>query len=79
MVLSALKTVLVRKPNSLCAQVNANRAVASIMFRAELEDLENHYLNRLTAVHILGAGSPGIDLFTGRLTLINEQRCSNTG
>jgi len=49
------------------------------MFRAELEDLENHYLNRLTAVHILGAGSPGIDLFTGRLTLINEQRCSNTG
>lgn len=72
-VLSILKTVLVREPNSQFTLVYANRSVASIMFREELEDLKNLYLNRLTVIHILGTDSQDIDLFTGR---VDADKCA---
>jgi ring-1,2-phenylacetyl-CoA epoxidase subunit PaaE len=47
--------------------VYANRQIASIMFREELEDLKNRYLGRLSILHILGTDAQDIDLFTGRI------------
>ena len=72
-VLSILKTVLTREPNSEFTLVYANRGVSSIMFREELEDLKNLYLGRLTIIHILETDSQDIDLFTGR---VDEEKCA---
>jgi ring-1,2-phenylacetyl-CoA epoxidase subunit PaaE len=66
-VLSILRTVLIREPHSTFTLVYVNRAVNTIMFREELEDLKNRYMGRLNIIHILGQDAQGIDLFTGRL------------
>ena len=70
-VLSILKTVLKREPNSTFTLVYANRAVNTIMFREELEDLKNQYMGRLTIIHMLESGQD-IDLFTGR---VDQDKC----
>lgn len=67
-ILSILRTVLTREPASRFTLVYANRAVGSIMFREELEDLKNRYMNRLNIIHILSRHGPrDIELFSGRL------------
>ncbi len=71
-VLSILRTALVREPRSVFTLVYANRAVGTIMFREELEDLKNRYLGRLNVIHILESDSQDIDLFTGR---IDAKKC----
>ncbi|KZX90859.1 MAG: 2Fe-2S iron-sulfur cluster-binding protein [Sulfitobacter sp.] len=71
-VLSILKTVLKREPNSTFTLVYANRAVNTIMFREELEDLKNHYMGRLTVIHILESGQD-MELFEGR---IDQAKCN---
>ena len=71
-VLSILKTVLEEEPRSSFTLVYANKAVNTIMFREELEDLKNLYIGRLTVIHILETDSQEIDLFTG---LVDEEKC----
>jgi ring-1,2-phenylacetyl-CoA epoxidase subunit PaaE len=66
-VLSILRTVLAREPASTFTLVYANRGVNTIMFREELEDLKNRYMQRLTVIHILESDAQDIDLFTGRI------------
>ena len=66
-ILSILKTTLAKEPNSQFTLVYANRHVASIMFREELEDLKNKYLGRLQIIHILKSDTPDNDLFSGRI------------
>ncbi|SFE17819.1 ring-1,2-phenylacetyl-CoA epoxidase subunit PaaE [Sulfitobacter brevis] len=70
-VLSILKTVLKREPQSTFTLVYANRAVNTIMFREELEDLKNRHMGRLTIIHMLESGQD-IDLFTGR---VDQDKC----
>ena len=71
-VLSILKTVLAREPESRFTLVYANRAVNTIMFREELEDLKNLYLGRFNVIHVLEDGQE-IELFSGRVT---EEKCA---
>ena len=66
-VLSIIKTVLAAEPASRFTLVYANRAVGTIMFREELEDLKNTYLGRLSVIHVLETEAQEIDLFTGRI------------
>ncbi len=66
-VLSIMKTVLAREPQSTFSLVYANRGVNTIMFREELEDLKNLYMGRLTIIHVLESDAQDIDLFTGRV------------
>lgn len=66
-VLAILKTVLEEEPGSDFTLVYANRAVNTIMFREELEDLKNRHMGRLTVIHILETDTQEIDLFTGRI------------
>lgn len=66
-VLSILKTVLAAEPGCRFTLVYANRQIASIMFREELEDLKNRYLGRLSILHVLETDAQDIDLFTGRI------------
>jgi ring-1,2-phenylacetyl-CoA epoxidase subunit PaaE len=66
-VLSIIKTVLAAEPTCRFTLVYANRQIASIMFREELEDIKNRYLGRLSILHILETDAQDIDLFTGRI------------
>ncbi|WP_372989906.1 2Fe-2S iron-sulfur cluster-binding protein [Sulfitobacter sp.] len=70
-VLSILKTVLKREPQSTFTLVYANRAVNTIMFREDLEDLKNRFMGRLSVIHMLESGQD-IDLFTGR---VDQAKC----
>ena len=71
-VLSILRTVLTREPDSTFTLIYANRAVATIMFREELEALKNTYMQRLTIIHVLETGQD-IDLFSGR---VDQEKCA---
>ena len=66
-VLSIVKTVLAREPKSRVTLLYANRAVNTIMFRDELADLKDRYLDRLTVLHVLENDAQEIELFTGRI------------
>ncbi|WP_420413655.1 1,2-phenylacetyl-CoA epoxidase subunit PaaE [Roseibium sp.] len=66
-VLSIIKTVLAREPNSTFTLIYANRQTSSIMFREELEDLKNSHIGRFSVIHILETESQDIDLFTGQI------------
>lgn len=72
-VLSILKTVLAREPQSRFTLVYANRAPNTIMFREELEDLKNRHMGRLTILHVLESGDQDIDLFSGR---VDAEKCA---
>lgn len=72
-VLSILKTTLAREPQCRFTLIYANRAVNTIMFREELEDLKNLYMDRLNVIHILETDSQDIDLFTG---LVTQEKCA---
>ncbi|WP_299728178.1 2Fe-2S iron-sulfur cluster-binding protein [uncultured Tateyamaria sp.] len=71
-ILSILKTTLAREPNSTFTLIYANRAVHTIMFRDELEDLKNRYMQRFTLIHVLETGQD-IDLFSGR---VDAEKCA---
>ena len=66
-VLSIVKTVLAREPDSRVTLVYANRAVNTIMFRDELADLKDRHMQRLTVLHVLESDAQEIELFTGRV------------
>ncbi|MEM6760636.1 MAG: ferredoxin--NADP reductase [Pseudomonadota bacterium] len=65
-ILSILRTVIAREPDSRFTLIYANRAVHTIMFREELESLKNQHMDRLTLIHVLETGQD-IDLFSGRV------------
>jgi ring-1,2-phenylacetyl-CoA epoxidase subunit PaaE len=71
-ILSIIKTVLSREPQSQITLVYANRQIASIMFRDELEDVKNLHLGRLSILHVLESDVQDIDLFTGQ---IDAEKC----
>lgn len=71
-ILSIIRTVLGREPQARFTLVYANRAVNTIMFREELEDLKNRYMNRLTIIHVLENEGQEIDLFAGR---VDAEKC----
>ncbi|MHC5308233.1 1,2-phenylacetyl-CoA epoxidase subunit PaaE [Bartonella sp. LJL80] len=66
-VLSIIKTVLAREPLAQFTLIYANKQANSIMFREELEDLKNIYLDRFSLVHVLKGEGQDIDLFAGRI------------
>ena len=71
-ILSILRTVLQRESNSRFTLVYANRAVNTIMFRSEIEDLKNRYMGRVNIIHVLEQDAQDIDLFTGR---VDGEKC----
>lgn len=65
--LSIIKYTLQADENATFTLVYANRSVASTMFREELQDLKDRYLNRFHVIHILEDNAQDIDLFAGQL------------
>ena len=51
-ILSIMKTVLAREPNSRFTLIYGNRQLRSTMFKEEIEDLKNRYMSRLVLQHV---------------------------
>ena len=64
-ILSILKTVLAREPNSRFTLVYGNRTLRSTMFKEELDDLKNKYLARLVLHHVFSDDPTDAPLNTG--------------
>ncbi len=71
-ILSIIKSGLQQNTQARYSLVYANRGANTIMFREEIEDLKNRYLDRFTVVHILEDESEEIDLFRGR---VDSSKC----
>jgi len=67
-VMSILSSVLAREPDSTFTLVYGNRGVTSIIFREQLDDLKNRYLQRLQVLHLLSRERQDVDLLNGRIT-----------
>ena len=66
-VISIVKTVLACEPDSRFLLFYGNREVASIIFKDELEDLKDRYLERFSLVHLLSREKQEVDLLNGRI------------
>jgi ring-1,2-phenylacetyl-CoA epoxidase subunit PaaE len=71
-ILSILKTTLLAEPKSRFTLFYGNRASSSVIFRDELADLKDVYLERLNLVYVMSREQQDIDLFNGRIT---EDKC----
>lgn len=71
-ILSIIRTVLAREPETRFTLVYANRAASTIMFREELEDLKNRHMGRFNVIHILET-EQDIPLFEGR---VDGEKCA---
>jgi len=71
-ILSMIKSVLHDEPQSKFTLFFGNRNVDTIIFRKELEDLKNQYLERFSLHHILSKEKLGSPLFFGR---IDAEKC----
>jgi len=70
---SIIKTTLLTEPKSRFTLFYGNRASGSVMFREELSDLKDRYLDRFCLVHVLSREKQEIDLLNGRIT---KEKCS---
>jgi ring-1,2-phenylacetyl-CoA epoxidase subunit PaaE len=67
-ILSIIKTTLLAEPKSRFTLVYGNRATSSVIFRDELADLKDAYLDRLRIVYVMSREQQDIELFNGRIT-----------
>ncbi len=66
-IFSLVKSALSLEPNSRFTLFYGNRASSSVLFREEIEDLKNIYMERFSAVFIMSRENQDIELFNGRL------------
>ncbi|MEF9929982.1 MAG: 1,2-phenylacetyl-CoA epoxidase subunit PaaE, partial [Massilia sp.] len=72
-ILSIVKTTLLAEPGSRFTIVYGNRASSSVLFRDELTDLKDQYMDRLRLVYVMSREQQDIELFNGRIT---EDKCT---
>src|SRR3546814_16148567 len=65
--MSLIKSALNVEPGSRFTLFFGNRASSAVLFREEIEDLKNRYLERLSVVYIMRRAVQDIDLFNGSL------------
>ena len=66
-ILSILKTVLEQEPQSRFTLVYGNRASSAVLFKEQLANLKDRFLDRFNLVFILSREQQEIDLFNGRI------------
>ncbi|WP_025127431.1 1,2-phenylacetyl-CoA epoxidase subunit PaaE [Pseudomonas sp. PH1b] len=71
-ILSIIKTTLETEPHSRLTLLYGNRSSSSALFREQLEDLKNRYLQRLNLIFLFSREQQDIDLYNGR---INADKC----
>ena len=67
-VLSLVKTTLLTEPHSKVTLFYGNRASSTVMFRDDLADLKDAFLNRFTLMHVLSREPQDLELLSGRIT-----------
>jgi len=72
-ILSIIKTTLETEPDSRFTLIYANRASSSTMFREQLGDMKNRYLERLNLIFIFSREQQDVDLYNGH---INAEKCN---
>lgn len=71
-ILSIAKTTLAAEPHSKVTLLYGNRSTSSTMFRDQLADLKNTYMDRLNLIFVLSREQQDIDLYNGH---IDEDKC----
>jgi ring-1,2-phenylacetyl-CoA epoxidase subunit PaaE len=66
-IMSILRTVLTREPESRMILLYGNRDSRSIIFRHALEDLKDRFLDRLGVYHVLSREAQEVALLNGRI------------
>ncbi|MBV9613274.1 MAG: hypothetical protein JO091_12440, partial [Acidobacteriaceae bacterium] len=67
-VLSIIKTTLLAEPHSSFTLFYGNRASSTVMFREELAELKDVFLERFSLIHIMSREHQDLDLLNGRIT-----------
>jgi ring-1,2-phenylacetyl-CoA epoxidase subunit PaaE len=70
--LSIIKTTLVAEPKSMFTLFYGNRASSSVIFKEDLAELKDQYLDRFKLVYVMSREQQDIELFNGR---INKEKC----
>lgn len=65
--LSIARTVLAHEPESTITLIYGNRTMNDIMFREELDELKDRYLQRFSLIHVLSREAQDFDILTGRI------------
>ena len=73
-ILSIIKTVLAKEPNSSFTLVYGNRNRKSIIFKEALEALKDKYLHRFSVIHILSREKTDADLNFGRIDQVKLEQ-----
>lgn len=73
-VISIMKSVLKVEPESSFTLFYGNKDAQHIIFKEEIDDLKNSYMQKLRVHYVLSRENPGSDLFYGR---INEEKCNS--
>jgi ring-1,2-phenylacetyl-CoA epoxidase subunit PaaE len=66
-ILSILKSLLMREPNSRFVLLYGSRSTRSILFREQLEDLKDRFMGRLSVQHVLSREQQDVPVLSGRL------------
>ncbi|KQQ57193.1 phenylacetic acid degradation protein [Pseudomonas sp. Leaf127] len=66
-ILSIIKTTLQNEPHSQFTLIYGNRSSNAALFREQLEDLKNRYLQRLNLVFVFSREQQDVDLYNGRI------------
>ncbi|GGB97908.1 1,2-phenylacetyl-CoA epoxidase subunit PaaE [Pseudoduganella buxea] len=67
-ILSIVKTTLLAEPHSRFTLFYGNRASSSVIFKNELMELKDIYMERLNIVYVMSREQQDIELFNGRIT-----------
>ncbi len=73
-VMSILKSVLHKEPESVVSLIYANRDTQSIIFAKSLETLQQEYEGRIRVIHCLEEAPAGFDGFIGRPAVPDYQK-----
>ncbi|MDQ1812654.1 1,2-phenylacetyl-CoA epoxidase subunit PaaE [Massilia sp. CCM 9210] len=71
-ILSIIKTTLLAEPKSRFTLFYGNRASSSVIFKEELTDLKDSYMERLNLAYVMSREQQDIELFNGRIT---KEKC----
>jgi ring-1,2-phenylacetyl-CoA epoxidase subunit PaaE len=66
-ILSIVKTTLLTEPNSRFTLFYGNRSSSAVIFREELADLKDRFLERLNLVYVMSREAQDIDVLNGRI------------
>jgi len=72
-VMSHMRTILSAEPKSEFTLVYGNKSTASIIFKEQIEDLKNIYMDRLRVFHVLSREANEVPILNGR---IDEEKCN---